>query len=134
MWTTKKLKKVIKDGKEEEIKEKLEDIDIEIEYLHQESINHYTNNSDAEDILEVKKGDFFENNLEDYKVIAYVSDKGKVDLEDVKVDIVLEEGSEYIEETDKFLQHLHDKGVIQIKKDLREYLELDENKVNNTNK
>lgn len=123
----KDVENILRDNNsEEDIKDSLGKLDKELNYETNTEYNQISVPEELEKVFKKKSGDVFTADMAGVTAVIKVDEVTKVPLKEVEDDVVLHIGQEKISDNSEFLSLLEDKGVVDFKKPLREYLQLDE--------
>lgn len=123
-----KLKEVLKEGKEKE--KELKELDKEIDYSEGIKFNEYTVPKEFEEVINKKKGFIGERSVEGTEFMYKIEEVTELKQEEVNKEIVNKIGVEKIEGVPDLIDKLEKEGEIKVSKEMREYLDLDKDKVN----
>jgi len=106
----------------------LEKLDDTLNYEKGTEYTEYTAPREVMSTFDKEEGDVFTEELDGISMVLKVNSIEKLAKEELENEIVLTLGGESVQDNITFIEAMEDKNIIKIKKDLREYLQLDEEK------
>lgn len=115
-----------KDSKKakEKINKLSDDINLDVDTAYTE----YNIPYGLEDTFKKKKGEVFVQEMEGTKSVVKVNDIKKLSKEDLKEDIILTLGKEKVQSGEDFIKLLEDEKVINLDKEMKDYLGMEQEK------
>ena len=120
----KRVKEIFKE--DEDVKSKIDELGDEVSFVNK---IHYTDLTIPEEYPEmddVEKGDILTEEVEGITFIVEVRDVEKVEKEDIERYLIQKASEGSFDSITNILTDMEDEGLIKMKKDLREYLNIDE--------
>lgn len=123
----KRVKEIFEDDKD--VEDKVDELGEKVSFVNSIEYTDFTVPEDYPDVSELEKGDIMTEDIEDMTYVIELRDVGKVDKEDAERHIIQHLSEGKFDSVSDILTKMEDKGLIKMKKDLREYIGVDEEKV-----